>query len=147
MSNDTTPAGRDPSGRFVKSAAEKVNAMTRTPDDGIHPMSRGLFGWTAHKALGGIIFWTLAALSLLLVLLDLLIERHEKIAVAGSAGFYAIWGVIALTVTVLAAWPLGRLLRRGENYYGDAGGPPVDVDPALAEHLRAGRGEVSEGDQ
>jgi hypothetical protein len=26
-------------------------------------------------------------------------------------------------------WPLGHLLRRDENYYGDAGGPPHGVDP------------------
>jgi hypothetical protein len=62
----------------VKTAAEKVNAMSRTPDDGIHPMSRILFGWTEAKGIGGIIFWGMAGLSIVLVLLDLVIVRHEK---------------------------------------------------------------------
>jgi len=39
---------------------------------------------------------------------------------------------------VLMGWPLGQLLRRKENYYGDAGGPPRDIDPEL-EVDEAGR--------
>jgi hypothetical protein len=101
---DETPTGRDTSGRFVKRAVETVNAMSRTNDEGIHPMSKVLFGWTETKNIGAILFWVLAVLSIILVL----------------ASF-----------VVLMGWPLGRLLRRDENYYGDAGGPPDDIDPGL----------------
>lgn len=147
MSNDTTPPGRDPSGRFVKSAAEKVNSMSRTPDDGIHPMSRILFGWTEMKGIGSIIFWGMAGLSILLVLLDLVVHRHEKIEIANSVGFYALWGFAAFSFVVLMGWPLGRLLRRDENYYGDLSGPPADIDPAIANRLNAGEPKAFEGEE
>lgn len=138
---DETPSGRDSSGRFVKQAAERVNAMSRTTEEGIHPMSKVLFGWTEHKNIGAILFWAMAALSLALVAADLLIVRHEKIAFANSVGFYGIWGFLAFSFVVLMGWPLGRLLRRPENYYGDAGGPPADIDPDLAGENGSARHE------
>jgi hypothetical protein len=128
---DETPTGRDSSGRFVKQAAEKVNAMSRTTSEGVHPMSKVLFGWTETKGIGAILFWIFAGLSLLLVAADLVVDRHEKISFANSVGFYGIWGFLAFAFVVLMGWPLGQLLRRDENYYGDAGGPPADIDPDL----------------
>jgi len=128
---DETPTGRDSSGRFVKRAAEKVNAMSRTTSEGVHPMSKVLFGWTETKGIGAILFWIFAGLSLLLVAADLVVDRHEKISFANSVGFYGIWGFLAFSFVVLMGWPLGQLLRRDENYYGDAGGPPADIDPDL----------------
>lgn len=128
---DETPSDRDNSGRFVKRAAETVNAMSRTNDEGVHPMAKVLFGWTETKGIGAILFWVLAALSILLVLADLVIDRHEYLPFAESIGFFGLWGFISFSFVVLMGWPLGRLLRRDENYYGDAGGPPEDIDPAL----------------
>ncbi len=128
---DETPSGRDTSGRFVKRAAESVSAMSRTSDEGVHPMSKVLFGWTETKGIGAILFWAMAILSLLLVVADLAVHRHEKIGFANSVGFYGLWGFVSFSFVVLMGWPLGRLLRRDENYYGDAGGPPDDIDPEL----------------
>lgn len=141
---DQTPPVRDTSGRFVRQAAEKVNAMSRTTEEGVHPMAKVLFGWTEAKNIGAILFWVMAGLSLALVAADLLIERHEKIAFANSVGFYGIWGFLAFSFVVLMGWPLGKLLRRDENYYGDAGGPPADIDPDIAEG-QGGNGSRSEG--
>ncbi len=141
---DQTPPGRDTSGRFVRQAAEKVNAMSRTTEEGVHPMAKVLFGWTETKNIGAILFWVMAGLSLALVAADLLIVRHEKIAFANSVGFYGIWGFLAFSFVVLMGWPLGKLLRRDENYYGDAGGPPADIDPDIAEG-QGGTGTKSEG--
>jgi hypothetical protein len=141
---DQTPPGRDSSGRFIRQAAEKVNAMSRTTEEGVHPMARVLFGWTEAKNIGAILFWVMAGLSLALVAADLLIARHEKIAFANSVGFYGIWGFLAFSFVVLMGWPLGKLLRRDENYYGDAGGPPADIDPEIAEG-QGGPGTKSEG--
>jgi hypothetical protein len=40
-------------------------------------------------------------------------------------GFYALFGFLAFGVAVLSGWPLGKLLRRREDYYetrsGEAG--------------------------
>lgn len=130
---DETPSGRDTSGRFVKRAAESVNAMSRTTAEGTHPMAKVFFGWTEVKGIGAILFWVLAGLSLLTVLADLVIHRHEEIHFANSIGFFGLWGFLSFSFVVLMGWPLGRLLRRDENYYGDAGGPPADVDPDMEE--------------
>ena len=143
---DDTPSGRDTSGRFVKRAAETVNAMSRTNDEGVHPMSKVLFGWTEVKNIGAILFWVLAALSVLLVVADLVIERHEELHFASSVGFYGLWGFVSFTFVVLMGWPLGRLLRRDENYYGDAGGPPEDIDPELEGTPLGGPHGHQEGD-
>ena len=139
MSNDTTPPVRDNSGRFVKTAAEKVNAMSRTPDDGIHPMSRILFGWTQAKGIGGIIFWGMAGLSIVLVLLDLVIPRHEKIGIANSVGFYGLWGFAAFSFVVLMGWPLGRLLRRGLRMVGGPHLRPSGRRPQTPRRAPRGR--------
>lgn len=143
---DETPTGRDNSGRFVKRAAEQVNAMSRTSDEGVHPMSKVLFGWTEHKKIGAILFWVLAALSLVLVVADLGIHRHDKIAFANSIGFYGLWGFLSFSFVVLMGWPLGKLLRRDENYYGDAGGPPADIDPELEDSPLGASSPRHEGD-
>jgi len=128
---DETPSGRDNSGRFVKRAAETVNAMSRTNAEGVHPMAKVLFGWTETKGIGAILFWVLAGISILLVLADLVIDRHEELHFAESIGFYGLWGFVSFSFAVLSGWPLGHLLRRDENYYGDASGPPDDIDPDL----------------
>ena len=131
--SDDTPLVRDTSGRFVKRAAESVSALSRTSDEGVHPMSKALFGWTETKGLGAILFWLLAGLSLLLVLADLLIGRHDQISFANSVGFYGLWGFLSFAFVVLMGWPLGHLLRRREDYYEEGADLPADIDPDLAD--------------
>lgn len=130
---EETPTVRDTSGRFVKRAATVVSAMSRTSDEGVHPMSKVLFGWTERKNIGAILFWGFAIASVALLLADLAVDRHDKVALANSAGFYGLWGFLSFSFVVLMGWPLGRLLRRDENYYGDAGGAPSDTDPDLPD--------------
>ncbi|MEE9381496.1 MAG: hypothetical protein V3V03_08825 [Hyphomonadaceae bacterium] len=89
-------------------------------DEDIHPISQALFGWVEIKGIGKIIFWVLAAISVVLILLDFRIEHHPHFAIEGTKGFYGFVGFIAFTFVVLTGKPLGKLLRRDENYYGDA---------------------------
>ncbi len=126
---DTPSPERDAAGRFVRRAGETPKADDDS--DTIHPVARMLFGWVSHKFTGAAIFWGLAFLSVALVAAELLIERHEKVALAKATGFYALWGFGAFAFVVLMGWPLGALLRRRENYYEDGEGMPADVDPAL----------------
>jgi len=130
---DDTPPVRDSSGRFVKRATETVNALSRTSDEGIHPMAKVLFGWTEAKGIGNILLWVTGLLSVLLILADLLVDRHETINAANLFGFYGLFGFAALGFVLLAGWPLGRLLRHGEDYYGDGNAPPADIDPETPE--------------
>lgn len=89
-------------------------------DDDMHPISRALFGWVGIPGIGKILFWAMAAVSAVLIVLDLVIERHSHFGIEGMTGFYGLVGFAAFTFVVLTGWPLGRFLRRDENYYGDA---------------------------
>ncbi|KJS37535.1 MAG: hypothetical protein VR74_08335 [Hyphomonas sp. BRH_c22] len=96
-------------------------------------MAKILFGWTEARHIGAIIFWGIGLLSALLIVIDLFVNRHDYFSFANATGFYGLYGFAAFAFVVLMGWPLGNLLRRGENYYGDAGGPPADVDPDMPQ--------------
>ncbi|MEO0883111.1 MAG: hypothetical protein AAFY34_10290 [Pseudomonadota bacterium] len=87
--------------------------------DQVDPIAKGLFGWVEMKSAGQLIFWGLAALSVFLIAADFAIDRHYKEEIEGITGFYAIYGFLSFGFVVLMGWPLGRLLRRKENFYGD----------------------------
>ncbi len=127
--SDPTDNGRDDTGRFVKRAAESVHKLNTPSEEGIHPLSQILFGWTHTKGIGNIIFWGLLALSAIMLSIDFFFPRHDYLKFSNYAGFYGIWGFVCFSFAVIMGWPLGHLLRRDENYYGDAGGPPHGVDP------------------
>ncbi len=121
-----------PKSERLARAAERAAELHTLGSDGVHPMSRILFGWVGWKHIGALFFWGLAALGLMLVGIDTVMNRHDYFHIANATGFYALWGFGSFAFVVLMGWPLGKLLRRGENYYGDAGGPPADIDPALS---------------
>ncbi|MEL6324895.1 MAG: hypothetical protein AAGJ29_01650 [Pseudomonadota bacterium] len=95
-----------------------MSDQVRSGDDQ-HPISQALFGWVSHPMTGRIIFWGLAGLSLLLLLADLVVHRHTKVDIEKITGAYGLYGFLAFGFVVLMGWPLGTLLRRGENFYGD----------------------------
>lgn len=95
-------------------------------DADMHPLAKALFGWVSLKSTGAIVFWGLLGLSVVLIVGDLLVDRHYKEEVEGLTGFYALYGFLSFSFVVLMGWPLGRLLRRGENYYGDHDDGEVD---------------------
>lgn len=145
--SDPTDNGRDDSGRFVKRAAEKVHNLHTPSEEGVHPLSNILFGWTHRKGIGNIIFWVLLVLSVIMISVDLVVPRHDSLKFATYTGFYGIWGFICFSFAVIMGWPLGHLLRRDENYYGDAGGPPAGIDPdAPVEEALEAENHISEGD-
>ena len=89
-------------------------------DDKVHPIAKALFGWVELKRTPDLIFYGLAIVSILLVAVEFVLPaRHEKVEVANNYGFYAIYGFIAFSFVVIMGHPLGKLLRRDENYYGD----------------------------
>lgn len=89
-------------------------------DDKVHPVAKALFGWVELKRTPDLIFFGLAIVSVLLVLIEFVLPaRHEKVEIANSYGFYAIYGFVAFSFVVIMGHPLGKLLRRDENYYDD----------------------------
>lgn len=115
--SDMTPPERDDTGRFVSAKQEDPVSDDR---EAWHPLARSLFGWTVSPKLSGMLFWGSLIVGALLILVDVLVEHHPYFHVAGSFGFHGFFGFAAFAFVVLMGWPLGRLLRRDENYYGDA---------------------------
>lgn len=79
-------------------------------------------GWLERpRTVNGIVY-ALYAICALTVLLEFAVHRHETLDFAGWFAFYAGFGFVACVGLVLAAKGLRRLLKRPEDYYGEAGG-------------------------
>lgn len=118
---------RDISGRFLKPENEEPGPVPGRGD--MHPMARFLFGWVDAPRTPMLLLVVVIAICLALVLVDLVISRSEYFEMAAITGFYGLWGFGAFTLAVLSGWPLGKLLRRREDYYGEAETTPQDVEP------------------
>lgn len=103
------------------------------PDDShTTPAAKFLFGWTSKPWTGRFLFILLAFISIGLILVEPLLEamageghhfRHAYFDIDAITAFNALWGFGAFALVVLAGWPLGRLLRREEDYYKDEAEP------------------------
>jgi len=62
---------------------------------------------------------TLFGVSALLLLIDLVYQRHVQHAMESIFGFYAVYGFVACVLLVLIAKEMRKLLMRGEDYYDD----------------------------
>ena len=120
----TLPPDRDSSGRFMKPEPEPI----KPSDENMHPMSKLLFGWVDSPRTPFLLLVIVVAICAGLILIDLVINRHEYLEFANATGFYAFWGFAAFAIAVLSGWPLGKLLRRDEDYYGEAETKPNDVE-------------------
>lgn len=118
------PPERDSSGRFVKPEQE----LPKPSDHDMHPMSRILFGWVSSPRTPLILLILTVVIAIGLVLFDFAVDRYEYVDMANANGFYAVWGFAAFALAVLSGWPLGKLLRRDEDYYGEADTTPHDVE-------------------
>lgn len=56
-------------------------------------------------------------LGILLLVLDLFLDKHEDFGFAGWLFFYGAFGFFACVILVVAAKGLRRLLMRDEDYY------------------------------
>ena len=120
----TLPPERDSSGRFIKPEDD----APQPSDENMHPLSRLLFGWVSSSRTPLILLILVILICVGLVVFDLAVNRHEYLDFANANGFYAIWGFAAFGLAVLSGWPLGKLLRRDEDYYGEAETTPQDVE-------------------
>ena len=57
------------------------------------------------------------AVNIVLLLLDLAIQRHDLFSWEGWFGFYGFYGFVACVALVLAAKVLRKLVMRREDYY------------------------------
>nr|WP_083332420.1 hypothetical protein [Hyphomonas sp. Mor2] len=125
----TLPPERDASGRFMKPEQE----APKPSDEHTHPMSKFLFGWVESPRTPLLLLLIVALIAAILIVADLVIgrevkDKYQAIAFTQATGFYAFWGFAAFATAVLSGWPLGKLLRRDEDYYGEADTKPNDVE-------------------
>lgn len=123
------PVERDTSGRFVKPDFEDTGPVTRNGD--MHPLSRALFGWVGSPRTPLVLLIVVILTCAGLIAADLVWVRHDHVELANATGFYGLWGFGAFTLAVLSGWPLSKLLRRSEDYYGEAETTPDDVEDGL----------------
>lgn len=116
---------RDENGRFMKTEPE---ARALPGSDSVHPLSKVLFGWVEHRRTPRLLLTVVVLVSIGLFSADFILDRHDYLSLAETKGFYAIWGFGSFALAVLAGWPLGYLLRRSEDYYGEAETRPKDTE-------------------
>lgn len=102
---------------------EQTTAGTGEP--GEHPLSVLLFSWMRTKLFFQFMLVGLGVVGVTLIGLELWLAYHPIKGVTSTPGFYGVFGFLAFGLAVLSGWPLGRLLRRPEDYYdtrsGEAG--------------------------
>jgi len=94
-------------------------------EPGEHPMSVLLFSWMRTKLFFRLLMGALAGFGVLLIAIEAvtLIDRHALVyGLEDLPGFFGIFGLLAFSFAVLSGWPLGRLLRRPEDYYDTSSG-------------------------
>lgn len=108
---------------------DKQNPVPEAPPQlgevGEHPLSVLLFSWMRGKLFFRVLMAVLAALGAVLIALEFVLSHRAVTSILNVPGFFGIFGFVAFAVAVLSGWPLGKLLRRPEDYYetrsGEAG--------------------------
>jgi len=85
--------------------------------NGEHPVSVLLYGWMRGAGFQKKLVLVLMAIGLAAVVLEVLLSSKPVRDPGSIPGFQAFFGFIAFGGAVLSGWPLGRFLRRREDYY------------------------------
>lgn len=91
-------------------------------DPGEHPLSVLLFSWMRSTLFFRVLMALLAALGVFLIAYEFVFLRRSYSGVENLPGFFGIFGFIAFGLAVLSGWPLGKLMRRPEDYYDTTSG-------------------------
>jgi len=84
---------------------------------GEHPVSVLLYGWMRGAGFQKRLVIVLMAIGFAAVGLEVLLSSTPVRDPGSTPGFQALFGAVAFDGAVLIGWPLGRLLRRREDYY------------------------------
>ncbi len=108
--------------------------MNKPPKDNPEklPALGRMFLWVDRPGSANKIFWALAAVCLLLFLLDFTYVKHGHFKVEDLPGFYGVYGFVMFTLLILAAKTLRIFIKRPEDYYGDRA---IDTEEYPADQL------------
>ncbi|MDP3736255.1 MAG: hypothetical protein Q8R02_02630 [Hyphomonadaceae bacterium] len=95
-------------------------------DPGEHPLSVLLFSWMRSTLFFRILMALLAALGVFLIAYEIVFLYRGHSGIENLPGFFGVFGFIAFGLAVLSGWPLGKLMRRPEDYYDTTSGEAGD---------------------
>ena len=90
------------------------------------------FGWFERIGNQSTIVWGLAAVCVLLVVLELLFVEHKAEGIKAIVGIYAIAGLVMVGAIIVLARGARAVLGRSEDHYGDRG---IDDEDHPADQL------------
>jgi hypothetical protein len=103
----------------------KPKDIPQLGEAGEHPLSVLLFSWMRTKLFFRCFMALLAAIGAVLIALEFVLSQRPMTSLQSIPGFFGVFGFLAFALAVLSGWPLGRLVRRREDYYdtrsGEAG--------------------------
>ncbi|MDZ4762800.1 MAG: hypothetical protein SGJ21_17205 [Alphaproteobacteria bacterium] len=88
-------------------------------EPGEHPLSVLLFSWMRSAHFDRLFLAIVAAACAVAFALEFLTPRQTYSTLESVPGFFAGFGFAAFGLAALSGWPLGRLMRRREDYYED----------------------------
>jgi hypothetical protein len=98
------------------------NESPQLGEPGEHPLSILLFSWMRSALFFRLFMAVLAGVCALLVAIDVVFVRRSYDSLESLPGFFGVFGFLAFAFAVLSGWPLGKLLRRPEDYYDTSSG-------------------------
>jgi hypothetical protein len=91
-------------------------------EPGEHPFSVLLFSWARSSLFFRLFMAMLAGAGALLIAVEVVFLRRAYVGLESLPGFFGVFGFLAFALAVLSGWPLGKLMRRPEEYYDTSSG-------------------------
>ncbi len=82
-----------------------------------HPLSLILFAPLRGEGGQSTILWGLAGICIGLAVMGFFVEPGHHFPLESVPLFYGLFGFLAFAAAVLSGWPLGKWLRRREDFY------------------------------
>jgi hypothetical protein len=110
----------------VVKKTESAATPPQLGEPGEHPLSVLLFSWMRSGLFYRGLMAVLAGAGALLIGLEVVMIRRSYLSLENLPGFFGVFGFIAFGAAVLSGWPLGRAMRRPEDYYETSSGEAGD---------------------
>jgi hypothetical protein len=97
----------------------------RLGEPGEHPLSVLLFSWMRTAVFYRAFMAALLGAGVLLITFEavrLIDSPRTYLSLHNLPGFFGVFGFLAFSFAVLSGWPLGKLLRRPDDYYDTSSG-------------------------
>lgn len=105
-----------------KQAPSEPDGSPQLGEPGEHPLSVLLFSWMRSALFFRLFMAMLAGAGALLIAIDVVFVPRAFTSLESLPGFFGVFGFVAFALIVLSGWPLGKLLRRPEDYYDRSSG-------------------------